>query len=164
MTILVHRVRLTGSRTHVNANNNGANDEPGEPDKMGNPGGSSIWYTWTAPASGRVTLSTNNVPPYLPLANSDGLYGLYRGLQSFSLQVSSCGDAIDQNPPPAYFPVLAAFTGTNVPTLTPANCLPVGLAGYPYTPSSSMSSRARPTRSRWTAIWARPETSLSTSP
>jgi hypothetical protein len=125
-----HRARLTGSRTHVNANNAGATLEPGEPDKMGNPGGSSIWYTWTSPASGRVTLSTNNIPPYLPPSNSEEYYGV----DSFSLQTTapSCGDAVDQNPPSAYFPVLAAYTGTNVSALTPADCLPVELATYPY--------------------------------
>jgi hypothetical protein len=97
---------------------------------MGNPGGSSIWYTWTAPASGRVTLSTNNIPPYLPPSNSEEYYGV----DSFSLQTTapSCGDAVDQNPPSAYFPVLAAYTGTNVSALTLADCLPVELATYPY--------------------------------
>ena len=35
-----------------------ATKETGEPDHAGDPGGSSIWYRWTAPASGRVTFST----------------------------------------------------------------------------------------------------------
>jgi hypothetical protein len=149
-----NRTKLIGSRTHINANNYAAGIEPGETDKMGNPGGSSIWYTWTAPDSGRVTLSTNNIPPYLPpsfyenqpavvteFQNEYG-FGLVMtilegdtfgsGLTSFSL-FPNCGDAIDQTPPPPpYFPVLAAFTGTNVSALTPANCLPVALPGYPY--------------------------------
>jgi hypothetical protein len=47
--------------------------------------------------------------------------------------LASCGDAVDQTPPPPpYFPVLAAFTGTKVSALQPANCLPVALPGYPY--------------------------------
>jgi hypothetical protein len=148
-----NRTQLTGMRAQINANNYAASLEPGEPDKMGNPGGSSIWYTWTAPASGRVTLSTNCIPPYLPPSYYENqaalvseFWGLY-GLWSFSLTVPgsgfyfgfpitflpSCGDGIDQTPaPPPYFPVLAAYTGTNVSALTPANCLPVALAGYPY--------------------------------
>jgi PASTA domain-containing protein len=36
----------------------GATKETGEPDHAGDPGGASIWYSWTAPASGRVTFST----------------------------------------------------------------------------------------------------------
>jgi hypothetical protein len=36
----------------------GATKETGEPDHAGDPGGASIWYRWTAPASGRVTFST----------------------------------------------------------------------------------------------------------
>jgi hypothetical protein len=140
-----NRTKLTGSRTRVNANNSGATTEPGEPEKTGNPGGSSIWYTWTAPASGRVTLSTNNIPPYLPPSYYENQAGVVsefesdsgNGLTSFSLidyspGEPSCGAAVDQDPPPPYFPVLAAYTGTSVSALTPANCLPVGLPGYPY--------------------------------
>jgi len=140
-----NRIKLTGSRTHVNANNNGATTEPGEPDKMGNPGGSSIWYTWTAPASGRVTLSTNSIPPYLPpsyyvdqteiVTEFEDYYSSFSlteaGEWDFGGGAWSCGDAVDQNPPPPYFPVLAAFTGTNIASLTPANCMPAGLSGYP---------------------------------
>ena len=36
----------------------GATKETGEPDHAGDPGGASIWYRWTAPASGRVEFST----------------------------------------------------------------------------------------------------------
>jgi hypothetical protein len=77
-----------------------------------------------------VTLSTNRIPPYLPPSIYEEIYGS----ESFSLTTiaPSCGDAVDQNPPAAYFPVLAAYTGTNVSALTPADCLPVGLASYPY--------------------------------
>jgi hypothetical protein len=145
-----NRALLTGSRAQINANNCAASLEPGEPDKMGNPGGSSIWYTWKAPASGRVTLSTNSIPPYLPpsyyenqagvVSEFDYLYGSVSvelgdgfGFITFEYPYPSCGDAVDQTPsPPPYFPVLAAFTGTNVSALTPADCLPVALSSYPY--------------------------------
>lgn len=99
---------LTGSRTHVSASNTGAGKQTGEPDHLGNPGGSSVWYSWKAPASGRVTLSTNNLPPYLPRSV---------GMDSFSLEITAvgpptCGNEIDQTPPPAFYPVSAAYTGT----------------------------------------------------
>ena len=35
-----------------NGSNVGATKEPGEPDHAGDPGGASVWYTWTAPADG----------------------------------------------------------------------------------------------------------------
>jgi hypothetical protein len=38
--------------------NTGATKEPGEPNHAGNPGGSSIWYCWTAPINGTATFDT----------------------------------------------------------------------------------------------------------
>jgi hypothetical protein len=39
--------------------NIGATKQPGEPDHDGDPGGHSVWFTWTAPASGEVHISTS---------------------------------------------------------------------------------------------------------
>jgi virginiamycin B lyase len=36
----------------------GATKEVGEPDHVGNPGGSSVWFAWTAPVTGTVTFDT----------------------------------------------------------------------------------------------------------
>ena len=49
---------LTGRSTSASGTNDEATKESGEPDHAGNAGGASIWYAWTAPASGRTTLST----------------------------------------------------------------------------------------------------------
>ena len=46
----------------VNATNLGMTQEPGEPFHAGNPGGKSIWFTWTAPSAGQVTLTTAGTP------------------------------------------------------------------------------------------------------
>jgi PASTA domain len=51
-------VGLTGRIASVSGSNEEATKESGEPEHAGDPGGASIWYTWTAPASGRATLST----------------------------------------------------------------------------------------------------------
>ncbi|HEY2082746.1 MAG TPA: hypothetical protein VGI88_08150 [Verrucomicrobiae bacterium] len=120
-------IRLTGMRTRIAASNAGATKQPGEPDHLGNPGGSSVWYTWTAPASGRATLSTNNIPPYLPSSSSGG------GVSGVTITTitPTCGAEIDENPPPPYFPLLAAYTGTAVDALSPADCQPMGLNAYP---------------------------------
>ncbi|MGA2866234.1 MAG: pre-peptidase C-terminal domain-containing protein [Verrucomicrobiota bacterium] len=49
---------LSGSSCTTNASNVNFTKEPGEPNHAGNPGGTSIWWRWTAPASGPVTFST----------------------------------------------------------------------------------------------------------
>lgn len=43
--------------TRLDGYNWNASKEPGEPDHEGNPGGASVWYEWTAPATGLVHLS-----------------------------------------------------------------------------------------------------------
>ncbi|MGD1032270.1 MAG: S8 family serine peptidase [Opitutaceae bacterium] len=52
------RAQLSGSSLSVRSSNVGATREAGEPLIGGNPGGASLWWQWTAPASGSVTLST----------------------------------------------------------------------------------------------------------
>ncbi len=124
-----NRVALFGSQTRTQTSNAGATKQAGEPNHLGNPGGSSVWFSWTAPASGRVTLSTNNIPPYLPPSWTDG-----NGVDVIDVSIGppSCGEAIDQNPPPVFYPLLAAYTGIAVDSLASANCLPMSLEAYPH--------------------------------
>jgi PASTA domain len=49
---------LSGRTATVSGLNKDATKEVGEPDHAGNAGGASVWYRWTAPASGPATLST----------------------------------------------------------------------------------------------------------
>ena len=62
-----------------------ASRENGEPDIAGNPGGHSIWWTWTAPAIGTVTINT---------AGSDfnTLLGVYAGSTLTNLTVVTNSD------------------------------------------------------------------------
>jgi len=120
------RHKLSGTRIAITAANAGATKEPGEPDHLGNPGGSSVWYSWTAPASGRVTITTNPVPQYTPPTTSGG--GL--GVTIISVGQPSCGNEVDLNPPPDFYPVFAAYTGTAVNALTPADNLPMELPAF----------------------------------
>ena len=124
-----NRVKLSGSRLFTAASNAGATKQSGEPNHLGNPGGSSVWYSWTAPASGRVTLSTNEVPAYSPPSSSGGEVTIIT--IGWPGPPPTCGNEIDQNPPPIFYPVFAAYTGTAVNSLTPANCLPVSLDAFP---------------------------------
>jgi len=66
------RIPLTGAEVHVTGANVGASREPGEPDIAGNPGGSSVWWTWTPPASGQYAISTLG-------SNFDTLLGVFTG-------------------------------------------------------------------------------------
>ena len=50
----------------------GASKEAGEPPHAGNAGGKSIWYSWTAPATGTLTVSTAG-------SGFDTLLGIYQG-------------------------------------------------------------------------------------
>jgi hypothetical protein len=125
--------KISGSRVEVAVNNSGATKEPGEPDDAGNPGGSSVWYSWKAPASGRVTLSTNEIAPYSPPSwVDDGDYGDYGETITIIGGIPDCGNLVDQNPPPVFYPLLAAYTGTSVNALTSADSVPIGLSAYPY--------------------------------
>ncbi len=49
---------LTGQQGSIAGNNIRATKEPGEPNIGGNAGGASVWYNWTAPSNGVVTIDT----------------------------------------------------------------------------------------------------------
>jgi len=124
---------IQGSRFHVIVSNGGATKEPDEPNHAGNTGGSSVWYSWIAPASGRVTLSTNEIAPYAPPSWQGYFnYGDVITEYTYTYTLPDCGEAVDQNPPPVFYPLLAAYTGTAINSLASANSLSVGLDAYPY--------------------------------
>lgn len=54
------RQRLAGDHVLVHANNLGASAEPGEPDHAGSPAAASLWWSWTAPASGQLDIDATN--------------------------------------------------------------------------------------------------------
>jgi uncharacterized repeat protein (TIGR01451 family)/uncharacterized delta-60 repeat protein len=74
------------SGTTVPLTNNAATKEASEPNHVGNPGGRSVWFRWTAPANGIVTFATvsnsfdtllsvytgNSVNALTPVAEDDG--------------------------------------------------------------------------------------------
>lgn len=78
---------LTGRSTLVNANNAQASREPGEPLILGNSGGRSLWYKWTAPASGsfQVSLASEDLDPLL---------AVYTGADVSHLTLISSGEAL----------------------------------------------------------------------
>jgi outer membrane protein assembly factor BamB len=99
-------------RTTVGGSNVKATKEQGELNHAGEPGGSSVWYSWTAPADGEVTLNTANSP-------FDTTVAVYTGTSLSSLtQVAANDDAVPANGDPASgsnwsnlaFPVYAGTT------------------------------------------------------
>src|SRR5205814_10059163 len=69
-----------------------ATKEPNEPDHAGRTGGRSVWYTWQAPASGTVDLSTYG-------STFDTLLAVYTGT-SFSNLVEIVSNDDDENNDP----------------------------------------------------------------
>ncbi len=73
---------LTGVSGQTNGSNRGATTELGEPNHAGTAGGSSIWYSWTAPASGPVAFDTLG-------SGFDTLLAVYTGSDLASLTVQA---------------------------------------------------------------------------
>jgi peroxiredoxin len=74
------RNTMTGSSISVSGSNVNATKESGEPNFPDNLGGKSVWWTWTAPTDGMVTLTTTG-------SSFDTLLAVYTGdsVQSLSL-------------------------------------------------------------------------------
>ena len=65
----------------------GATKEPGEPDHANQRGGTSLWWSWTAPASGTVTISTAG-------SNFDTILAVYTGNALNDLTAVAANDDI----------------------------------------------------------------------
>jgi hypothetical protein len=73
-----NRVLIPSSGGTVTGSNTSATKEAGEPNHGGAPGGKSVWWTWTAPASGLVTVSLDG-------SSFDTTLGVYQGTAVASL-------------------------------------------------------------------------------
>jgi hypothetical protein len=67
-----HPSTISGFTGALTVKNVGATTEPGEPAIDGEPGGASLWYSWTAPADGVVTFDTRG-------SQVQELLGIYTG-------------------------------------------------------------------------------------
>lgn len=79
------RITLMGPSVTTTGSNSGATKETGEPNHGGNSGGKSVWWTWTAPASGTVTIDTAG-------SNFDTLLGVYTGSSVSALTTVASND------------------------------------------------------------------------
>jgi ribosomal 30S subunit maturation factor RimM len=79
--------QVVSKGTAVKGTNVGATKEAGEPNHAGNAGGKSVWWTWTAPASGTVTIDTLG-------SDFDTLLGVYTGTDVNALTEVASNDDI----------------------------------------------------------------------
>jgi uncharacterized repeat protein (TIGR01451 family) len=70
--MFVNRLSLTGISGSASGTNLLATKETAEPNHAGNSGGSSIWWKWTAPSAGQVSLDTKG-------SGFDNLLAVYTG-------------------------------------------------------------------------------------
>src|SRR5437016_3788596 len=86
-----NRIVLTGTNIAASGSNTNATKEAGEPDHAGNPGGKSVWWTWTAPTNGDLTITTDGSTKIdgTPL---DTLLGVYTGASVSTLSVVASND------------------------------------------------------------------------
>src|SRR6266511_5607662 len=54
-----NRIVITGTNVTVMGSNVAETKEGGEPNHAGNVGGSSVWWSWTAPTNGELRLTTD---------------------------------------------------------------------------------------------------------
>ncbi len=80
-----NRIPLTGSNITVTGSNIGASLESGEPNNAGVTGGKSVWWSWTAPAAGPVTMNTAG-------STFDTTLGVYTGSSLTSLTPVASND------------------------------------------------------------------------
>ena len=79
---------IRGGSGQATGSNAGASKEPGEPDHAGRNGGASLWWRWTAPASGAVAIDTAG-------SDFDTLLAVYTGGAVDALtEVASNDDAV----------------------------------------------------------------------
>ena len=80
----LNRTSLSGASGSTSGNTLLGTKENGEPNHANNIGGSSIWWAWTAPSSGQVTLSTSS--------SFDTLLAVYTGSSVNALSKKSAND------------------------------------------------------------------------
>lgn len=98
------RISIVGNSNIVFGANLNATKEAGEPGHAGNSGGKSVWWSWTAPASGQFIVSTNG-------SDFDTLLAVYTGSVVSSLSsVAASDDAQSQTRSAAL--VLSTTAGT----------------------------------------------------
>ncbi len=100
-----NRISFTGTSTIVTGLNMGAGKQPNEPNHAGYAGGSSVWWSWTAPSNGITLLSAWLYDEWGTLGYP--LLGVYTGFPVSNLT------AVASNAAPGYgMPAMVSFYAT----------------------------------------------------
>ena len=86
--MFANRIAITGTSNTVTGSNASATKETGEPSHGGNSGGASVWWSWKAPRSDTVTITTSG-------SSFDTLLGVYTGTSVSALTTIASND--DEN-------------------------------------------------------------------
>jgi subtilisin family serine protease len=104
---------LTGTSFKVSGSNIGATQQAGEPNHAGVRGRKSVWWSWTAPSSGTLTLATTG-------SSFDTTLAIYTGSAVNKLAVLGSND--DQSP--------ALFSSTVVVSVVAGTTYRIAVDGY----------------------------------
>jgi hypothetical protein len=102
-----NRISLTGTTALVAGINSGASKEPGEPNHVGDFGGRSVWWCWTAPAGGYITIGADLVTPW---GSHSPLLAVYTGTSVSNLTLIAGSASIHNGPAQVSFSVNAGTT------------------------------------------------------
>ena len=83
--LFTNAMLISGPIATITASNFGATKEPREPDHAGNVGGASVWWRWTSPTNGTVTIDTVG-------SSFDTLLAVCKGASISSFTVASNDD------------------------------------------------------------------------
>lgn len=83
-----NRIAISGATVTTSGTNAAATKQTGEPNHGGNSGGKSVWWSWTAPSTGKVQIDTLG-------SNFDTLLGVYTGSSVSALTVVPGGSNDD---------------------------------------------------------------------
>ncbi len=97
-------VVLSNGTAKVTGYNTNATKETGEPRHADNAGGHSVWWKWTAPSSGTITVDTRG-------SYSDTTLGIYTGSTLASLTTIASNDDIDRGIVQASTATFSAVSG-----------------------------------------------------
>ena len=90
---------IVGSSASIVASNTAATAESGEPDHAANTAAASVWWSWTAPASGSASMDTDG-------SSFDTVLGVYTGATVSALtEIDSNDDG--SNPPQSSVDIVA---------------------------------------------------------
>ncbi|MCX7102820.1 MAG: S8 family serine peptidase [Methylobacter sp.] len=84
-TVLLGTIKQTITTVNATTTNQSATKEVGEPNHAGNAGGKSVWFEWTAPATGYVSIDTHR-------SNFDTLLAVYTGSTMSTLVAVAIND------------------------------------------------------------------------